>query len=330
MLLWVFPSLELKVCPIFVDMGADNVVLIGLRVLQYSEIGTHSIFWHGLRSGSIIKLTCSHVFYSFLASSLHKYHSNAPFVIKAGASPRRNKLTVRDLMSQTLRSQRYGFRPLELQPFTRLDVDGLGIEEVKLSEPDWDSRSTEKARSSTTNFSVPFNDQSTSSSNYRNIGSDEQILPSYQRTQWPFTTGESTDFVPTSLIQRKSRRLAMTWIVAIMAIIAAAFSTFYSYRVLVNHAALPDSLVLSPGATVLVVNIMSHVVAYLCWFLFSNTIEALRWALACRKEGVLLTSFLAMSRATPLMGVLYLCITKGKHQIWAFQRYGSFILEKGP
>jgi hypothetical protein len=118
----------------------------------------------------------------------------------------------------------------------------------------------------------------------------------------------------------------MTWIVAIMTIIAAAFSTLYSYRVLVNHAALPDSLVLSPGATVLVVNIMSHVVAYLCWFLFSNTIEALRWALACRKEGVLLTSFLAMSRATPFMGVLYLCITKGKHQVWAFQRYDIFIL----
>jgi hypothetical protein len=229
-------------------------------------------------------------------------------------------------MSQSSRSQRYGFRPLELQPFTQLDVDGLGIEEIKLSESDWDSYSTEKARSSTTNFSVPFNGQSTSSSNCRNIGSDEQILPSYQRTQWPFTTGESTDFVRTSLLQRKSRRLAMTWIVAIMTIIAAAFSTLYSYRVLVNHAALPDSLVLSPGATVLVVNIMSHVVAYLCWFLFSNTIEALRWALACRKEGVLLTSFLAMSRATPFMGVLYLCITKGKHQVWAFQRYGIFIL----
>lgn len=230
-------------------------------------------------------------------------------------------------MSQNSKPQRYGFSRLELQPFTRLDIDGLGIEEVKLSEPEWDSYSTEKARSSTTTFSVPFNTPSASSTNtaYRNIGSEEQILPRYHRDDWPFTNNASAGSVRASFLECKSRRLATIWALAIMAIITAAFSTFYSYRVLVNHAALPDSLVLSPGATVLVVNIMSHVVAYLCWFLFSNTIEALRWALACRPEGVLLTSFLAMSRATPFMGVLYLCVTKGKHQVWAVQRILCYI-----
>lgn len=225
-------------------------------------------------------------------------------------------------MSQNSRSQRYGFRPLELQPFTRLDIDGLGIEEVKLSEPEWDSYSTEKGRPSTTTFSVPFSASSTDSA-YRNIGSEEQFLPNYHRDDWPLPKNQPTNPIRASFLEHKSRRLAWTWIVAIMAVIASAFSTFYSYRVLVDHHALPSSLVLSPGTTVLVVNIMSHVVAYLCWFLFSNTIEALRWALACRPEGILLTSFLAMSRATPFMGVLYLCITKGKHQIWAIQRYGN-------
>jgi hypothetical protein len=223
-------------------------------------------------------------------------------------------------MSQKSRSQRYSFEPLTLQPFPPLDVASLGIDEVRLSEPAWDSYSTEKAPSSTTNFSFQFQSPSINFANtsYRNIGSEEQILHNYNgQGEW---TDANSDHVRTSLLQRKSRRLATTWILAAMAISTSAFSVFYSYRVLVDEAALPPSLVLPPGATVLVINVMSHVVAYLCWRLFSDTIEALRWALASRPEGILLTSFLAMSRATPIMGVLYLCRTRGRHQVWALQR----------
>lgn len=228
-------------------------------------------------------------------------------------------------MSQKSKSLGYSFAPLKLQPFPLLDVASLGIEEVKLSEPEWDSYSTEKAPSSNTNFSFPFQDPSNRSTStaYRNIGSEEQILYGYNREGgW---ASANNDGVQTSLLERKSRRLATTWILAVMAISTSAFSVFYSHRVLVNKASLPSSLLLPPGATVLVVNVMSHVVAYLCLRLFSDTIEALRWALACRPEGILLTSFLAMSRATPLMGVLYICKTKGSHQVWAFQRYDNFI-----
>jgi hypothetical protein len=101
-------------------------------------------------------------------------------------------------------------------------------------------------------------------------------------------------------------------------------SIYYIYTVLVSEAEVPKNLYLEPSNTVLVVNILSHVVAFLCWNLFSDATEALRWELACRREGVLLTTFLALSRATPFAGVVYLCLQKGTHQIWALQRCISY------
>lgn len=131
------------------------------------------------------------------------------------------------------------------------------------------------------------------------------------------------EYLRTSLLQRKSRKYGPLWVLAVLAAFMSAFATYYSYRVMVDEVALPPNLQFQPGTTVLVVNILSHVVAFLCWTLFSDTTEALRWALACRPEGILLTSFLVLSRATPFIGVAFLCMTKGPHQIWAMQRYDN-------
>jgi len=123
-----------------------------------------------------------------------------------------------------------------------------------------------------------------------------------------------------SYLQHKAARFAPTWVVAILALGCSAATVFYSSRVMVNEAALPRVLQHSPGTTVAVINVLSHIVAFLCMTLFTDTMEALRWALACRPRGIPLTSFLAMSRATPITGVLYLCRVRGSHQMWAMQR----------
>lgn len=129
------------------------------------------------------------------------------------------------------------------------------------------------------------------------------------------------EFIRTSFLQHRGRRFAPLWVNAALAVFWSVFAIYYSDRVMVVEEALPATLQLQPSVTVLVVNILSHVVAFLCWTLFRDTSEALRWALACRSEGILLTSFLALSRATPFIGVAYLCMTKGSHQIWSIQRY---------
>jgi hypothetical protein len=101
----------------------------------------------------------------------------------------------------------------------------------------------------------------------------------------------------------------------------SSFTVFYTHRVLVSERQVPPAFVLSPGKTVLVVNILSHIVAFLGWDLLENVLEEMRWALACRVEGVSLMTFLALSRATPYSGVAYLCLMRGGHRFWCLQRY---------
>jgi hypothetical protein len=198
-------------------------------------------------------------------------------------------------------SQKYSFERLELPPFDSLDIGELGpphayrgtaLHDVKGSFSTFESATAYDPASYATTHDI----------------SDRRLSAQHESLR-------------TSYLQRKSRRFATLWAIAALAVFASIFSVWYTYRVMVDEDALPTALQLQPGTTVLVANILSHIVAYLCWTLFSDVTEALRWALACRSEGILLTSFLVLSRATPFAGVVYLCTTKGPHQIWAMQRY---------
>ncbi|OBT75014.1 hypothetical protein VF21_06337 [Pseudogymnoascus sp. 05NY08] len=123
-----------------------------------------------------------------------------------------------------------------------------------------------------------------------------------------------------SPLQSKRERFLMTWLTCAAAIVSTIFSVYYSYTVLVSDKAVPQALSLSPGKTVMAINVLSHVVAYLLWSLITDANEELRWSLACRPQGVTLTSFLVLSRATPLHGVAYLCTVWGGHILWALQK----------
>lgn len=214
-------------------------------------------------------------------------------------------------------SPKYSFEPLKLAPFTRINVAGLVIEDIESPQPQVGSASHQSA----------FDDEVKQCSS--TFGSSTAYDPGSATPPDDSTERKlsaQNEYLRTSLPQCKSRRYGPLWVIAVLAASMSAFSIYYSYRVMVDEVALPSSLQLQPGTTVLVVNILSHVVAFLCWTLFSDTIEALRWALACRPEGILLTSFLVLSRATPFLGVCYLCMTKGPHQIWAMQRYDKFFI----
>lgn len=211
-------------------------------------------------------------------------------------------------------SKEYSFEPLELQPFARMDVAGLGIdiEEIEPPQPQICApNDSVKQIRSRFGSSTAYDPSSCSSA-----GGSVDRRPSAKNEN-------ENEYLRTSLLQRKSRKYGPLWVLAVLAASMSAFATYYSYRVMVDEVALPPNLQLQPGTTVLVVNILSHVVAFLCWTLFSDTTEALRWTLACRPEGILLTSFLVLSRATPFIGVAFLCMTKGPHQIWAMQRYDN-------
>jgi hypothetical protein len=126
-----------------------------------------------------------------------------------------------------------------------------------------------------------------------------------------------------SVLQSNFKRYRMSWCLALATIAISAFSIWYVDTVLISEAPVPPHLVLSPGKTSLAVQVVAHVIAYLVWQLFGSAVEALRWALASRDVGVTVPTFFAMSRATPMLGVLSLCSLRGSHQMWAVQKHVS-------
>jgi hypothetical protein len=125
-----------------------------------------------------------------------------------------------------------------------------------------------------------------------------------------------------SVLQSKSKQLRLLWISAIGTFLLSAFATLYAWSVLVSvDPALGPLRSLSPGKTVWVVNILSQAVAFSISELLTGVFEALRWTLASRESGVLITTFLALSRATPLLGVVSLWSVKGTHRYWCTQKY---------
>ncbi|KFY15941.1 hypothetical protein V492_01667 [Pseudogymnoascus sp. VKM F-4246] len=153
-------------------------------------------------------------------------------------------------------------------------------------------------------------------------GSPPSTATGHQDARMPMLTQHETlrcSVGTKSPLQSKRERFMMTWLTCAAALFSSIFSVYYSYTVLVGDN-VPDALSLSPGKTVMAINVLSHVVAYLLWSLVTDANEELRWSLACRPEGVALTTFLVLSRATPLQGVAYLCTVWGKHMLWALQK----------
>ncbi|KAK0729576.1 hypothetical protein B0H67DRAFT_2509 [Lasiosphaeris hirsuta] len=114
-----------------------------------------------------------------------------------------------------------------------------------------------------------------------------------------------------------------SWLYAIFSL----FITFASYvfvkMVLIDEAPPPPFLRLSPGRTILTVNICAHIVAFLIWDQISTSLEAWRWALASRhNRGLPLGSFLALSRAAGPIAVasLILLPRPGIHLFYCAKR----------
>ena len=218
-------------------------------------------------------------------------------------------------------SKKYPFEPLELQPFTHMDLGCLRIDEVGPPQPHWPPPSASTPSLKRSSFSD--DDIAKSRSAYDSSTAYDPARYSSIYNSDDKRPSSPNSLLHTSFLQPKSRRFALTWVVAVLATVISAFTVYYTFRVMVDEDALPRYLSLGPGATVLVVNILSHLAAFLCWSLTTDTFEALRWAWACRPQGIPLATFLVLSRATPTTGVLQLLATAGLHQFWALQRYDT-------
>jgi hypothetical protein len=130
-------------------------------------------------------------------------------------------------------------------------------------------------------------------------------------------------------LQSTPRQLLWTWITALASCLWMAFTTLFAF-----NCSLPKPLaasLLPPRSedSLLILNILSHGMVLLLGLLTSQAFETVRRALASSKKGIPVGSFLGLSRATGLLGVISV-LFNGKFsgflkldgpQFWSMQRY---------
>ena len=118
------------------------------------------------------------------------------------------------------------------------------------------------------------------------------------------------------------RQLKSLTILCFGAIPLSVLLLYYIYTVFVSRNPNLGPLLFQPSRTLLVVTIISQALGLLLNELFVSLFESLRWQLASRKGGVNVTTFLGLSKATSLFGVLRLLYAGGiaNHMWWCMQR----------
>jgi len=169
--------------------------------------------------------------------------------------------------------------------------------------------------------------------------------PSFQRTSFVAINLESTSDTPFPLgrdniagsarskVQGGTKLSSVFWqfksltILCFGAIPLSVLLLYYIFTVFVSRDPNLGPLLFQPSRTLLVVTIMSQLLGLLINELFISVFEALRWQLASRKGGVHVTTFLGLSKATSLFGVLRILYTGGiaDHVWWCMQRYTLII-----
>ena len=123
--------------------------------------------------------------------------------------------------------------------------------------------------------------------------------------------------------------------VATITVICMTVTIFFAYNCSQEHPRLPGLVAKTPQRTIVILNVLSQLTLFVLAELTTLTMEATRWALACRRSGTSALTFAALSQATSLMGVLYLAfgnsggtrgpydrkIKSSEHRIWSAQRY---------
>ena len=130
-------------------------------------------------------------------------------------------------------------------------------------------------------------------------------------------------------IQSTFRQFFWTWLLVILTIAWIIFTIFFAYNASLTQPKRTALLFSEPQYTILTLTILSHGTVLMLAALAETASEGLRWVYACSSSGVSAYSFLTLSRATGILGVLNLWLEKGTkgcgsrngHYIWSFQRF---------
>lgn len=105
-------------------------------------------------------------------------------------------------------------------------------------------------------------------------------------------------------------QLLWTWSLLFVTIGWVAFTILFASNC-IRSASFSSTLLFSdPTKTVLALNVLSHVTILLLRELTASIFDVIRWTLASSPNGISLGSFISLSRATGLVGVLSLLLER--------------------
>jgi hypothetical protein len=119
----------------------------------------------------------------------------------------------------------------------------------------------------------------------------------------------------------KLKRHSSFWLLAFFVFCVLGFSILFIHVEFISEKQVPQHLHLSPVQTIAAVYIVSQLVIAPVWWLVEYALDAFRWTLASREEGISVPLFLAMSQTTRPAWTVNLLRIPGRHRIWVIQRY---------
>jgi len=126
------------------------------------------------------------------------------------------------------------------------------------------------------------------------------------------------------------RQYRFTLILALFSTISVSFTVFFAYNSSLEQPVSSKLIFAKPERSVFMLNLLTQITIFCLAEVTSTVFDAIRWVMACRDSGISALTFLVMSRATNVMGVLCLIFGRGTkprgiqrdgHRLWGSQRY---------
>jgi hypothetical protein len=126
------------------------------------------------------------------------------------------------------------------------------------------------------------------------------------------------------------RKQPFTLLFALLTTICITFTSFFAVNGSLEKPLISKLVFEKPERSILVLNIASQISIFCLYEFTLSVFDAARWAFASSASGTSAYTFLVLSRATSIAGVLYLMCGKGPepnqirrdgHRLWGSQRY---------
>lgn len=184
------------------------------------------------------------------------------------------------------------------------------------------------------NQELPTDSTSTPPQYKSSFTTDVEASPNKYTERKRIDSLASEPSTPGSWLENSRRTMYVNWSLFSGTIIFCVLTIAYAINASLKKPASRGLIANDPQLTIAILSGMSSLSAFLLAELVQAVFERVRWVLASRPNGLLLTEFLGMSRATSIAGVIALLAWRvnsqtsgilgrlgGSRGLWIFQRY---------